>query len=178
MNEDPLQPARADLLFAKIQQTRVAYAEKLAAVENLRDAATLRLEALKDELSPILAVSSKAPDIVDLTVVPGHPPRLWIDMTSYVLMSPTPSTYSYRRDSLSGSEVIIETADRAAVCDAVATHVASRLIEREKAFNQMPVLETKRASANNAREWLLLALLSALTVGGYVLLFAILGTWQ
>lgn len=124
--------ANDGLLAENIWAARNAHAEKLAAIGNIHDASILRLQVLRDELVPHFENNPKARGIVDLVLVPGHPPRLWIDMTSYVLMAPDPSTYRVQRDSFCGHDVLHESTSRSAAIAAVIRHVAHHLVEREK----------------------------------------------
>ena len=107
------------LLEQNIRIARVAHAEKLSAIGNLHDAAVLRLQALKDELAPLFAGYPLARHAIDLVLVPGDPPRLWIDMTAYVVMAPTPSSYRLQRDSFCRQELLLETEERHELVDAM-----------------------------------------------------------
>jgi hypothetical protein len=76
-------------LDAALRSARLAEAAHFEALMNIRDAATLRLQVLKDDLEPVVEARREADTFIDLALVPGSPPRLWIDMVSYVLMAPT-----------------------------------------------------------------------------------------
>jgi hypothetical protein len=120
------------LLEENIRTARMAHAERLTAVQNVHQAAVLRLQVLKNQLAPLLANNAAARCIVDLALVPGDPPRLWIDMISYVTVAPSPSTYRLQRDGFCHHEVLLESEDRDEITAAVMQHVASHLVEREK----------------------------------------------
>ena len=156
---------RVSLLDRNIRLAREAHAEKLEAIRNVHDAAVLRLEVLKDELTPLFAGNPAARRIVDLALVPGHPPRLWIDMTSYVVMSPDPSTYTLQRDSFSSREVLLQSAQRDEVVAAVMRHVASHLVEREKQLQLVSAAKSGWGFPAYRSSSLMLAWLSGLTLG-------------
>ena len=156
---------RVNLLDRNIRLAREAHAEKLEAIRNIHDAAVLRLEVLKEELTPLFSGNPAARRFVDLALVPGHPPRLWIDMTSYVIMSPDPSTYLLQRDSFSSSEVLFQSSQRDEVVAAILRHVASHLVEREKQLQLMSAAESGWVIPASRSSSLMLAWLSGLTLG-------------
>ena len=156
----------ASRLDDEIRQARVAHAEKLEATCNVHDAAVLRLQVLKDELAPLFARNSAARRVVDLALVPGDPPRLWIDMICYVVMAPDPSTYRLQRDSFSRHDVLLQSARRDEVIAAAMQHVASHLVEREKQLQLVSAVQVFWSGGNrSAVQTVVLAWLSGVTVG-------------
>jgi hypothetical protein len=152
------------LLEEKIHIARLAEAEKLAATRHVHDAALLRLQVLRDELVPAFAAYPLTRGIVDLSLVPGDPPRLWIDMTCYVVMAPDPATFRLQRDGLLRQETLIESANRTEIIASVMQHVAHHLIAREKQMRLMAELEEDTAAGSPSTP-LLLSWLSGLTIG-------------
>lgn len=124
------QPPGLPNLDHAIRSARLAEAAHFDAILDIRDAATLRLQVLKDSLAPVLAARREVSAFVDLVLVPGFPPRLWVDFISYVIMAPDARTYRFQRDTSAGHEVLFETADRAEMSEKVTVYVAHRLIER------------------------------------------------
>jgi hypothetical protein len=110
----------------------LAEAAHFEAVLDIRDAQTLRLQVLKDELAPIIAANAEATAFVDLALVPGDPPRLWVDLITFVIMAPDPRTYRLMQDGPGGRQILLETADRTEMIECVKQHVAHRLIARER----------------------------------------------
>src|SRR5436305_446464 len=96
-----------------LRQARLKEAAHLEAVIDIRDAETLRLQVLKDDLVPIVASKREAEEFFDLALVPGDPPRLWIDLATSVVMAPDPRTYRLVEDSHVGRDTLLETQDRA-----------------------------------------------------------------
>jgi hypothetical protein len=152
------------LLEEKIHIARLAEAERLAATQRMQDAALLRLQVLRDELVPAFAAYPLTRGIVDLSLVPGDPARLWIDMTCYVVMAPDPSTYRLQRDGLLRQETLMQSSSREEIIASVMQHVAHHLVAREKQIRLMAELEEDSATVPSSTP-LLLAWLSGLTIG-------------
>ena len=102
----------------------------------IRDAQSLRLQVLKDELEPVVAARREARDFVELALIAGDPPRLWIDLTSYVMMAPDPRTFRLVQDSREGPQTLVETRDRAEMASKITEFIAHRTIERQR---ELPV---------------------------------------
>ena len=153
------------LLEEQIRMARLAHAERLTATEHIHNASVLRLQVLKDELAPMFAQNRAACRVVDLALVPGDPPRLWIDMTSYVTMAPDPATYRLQRDTFCRHELLLESRDRSEIITSIMVHVASHLVEREKQLALMMTSERAQAGTGIRRSSLILAWLAGLTLG-------------
>src|SRR5262245_28849469 len=95
-------------LSGALRQARLAEAAHFEAVLDIRDAQTLRLQVLKDELSPVILSNAEAASFIDLALVPGDPPRLWIDLISSVVMAPDPRTYRLVQDAAAGRQTLLE----------------------------------------------------------------------
>lgn len=131
-------------LDAALRRAREMEAAHLEAVLAVRDAELLRLEALKAELAPAVAAHDRARDFFDLAIVPGEPPRLWIDLISSVIMAPDPRTYRLTQELLSGRAVLLETADRAEMTEKIKAYMAHRLVARDREIaGARPVSELK-----------------------------------
>ncbi|NJM29852.1 MAG: hypothetical protein HC855_06900 [Rhizobiales bacterium] len=121
-----------DALADALRRARLAEAAHVDAVLNIRDSKTLRLQLLKDDLLPIVSSNPEASKLFDLALVPGDPPRLWLDMIAQVVMEPDHRTYRLVQDTRLGRETLFETADRAEMMEHAKTHLAHRLIARER----------------------------------------------
>ncbi len=152
------------LLEEKIHMARMAEAERLAAAQHVHDAALLRLQVLRDELIPAFAAYPLTKGLIDLSLVPGDPPRLWIDMTCFVVMAPDPSTFRLQRDGLLRRETLLQSSDREQVIASIMQHVAHHLIAREKQIRLMDELD-RDTGPGSAATPLLLSWLSGLTIG-------------
>jgi hypothetical protein len=159
---------------AALSSARLAEAAHFEALMNIRDAATLRLQVLKDDLEPIVEARREADGFIDLALVPGYPPRLWIDMVSYVLMAPDPRTYRFCQDTAGGQKVLVETIDRAEVAERITAYIAHRTIDRQRHVVE-PASDIQ--PAHRAYGWgaLLLAWLSGFSLG--VLAFILITLW-
>jgi hypothetical protein len=115
-----------------MRRARLREAVHFDAVHALRDAKSLRLAVLKDELAVIVAASPAAGESFDLAISPGENPRLWIDLITSVIMEPDPKTYRLIEDTHGGREVLCESADRAEIVERIKQHMAHRIIARER----------------------------------------------
>jgi hypothetical protein len=170
--EAPLAPAMSEAL----RKARLAEAAHFDAAADIRDAKTLRLTVLLDELRPHLAgIALRGGHFIDPVVMPGEPPRLWIDMVSYVLMEPDPRTYRLQRDTAGGHEILLETRDRREMHQHIITYAAHRLVERERQF-AFDARTRQPAGKRYGGTALFLAWLSGFSVG--VLALFALGIWM
>jgi hypothetical protein len=117
-----------------IRRVRTAEAERSDVVVELRDAERARLEMLADELKGVFADVPADDEQFVFAVAPGTPPRLWIDLTSFVIMGRDRRTYRFLKDTRLGRTVIRESANLNDMADTVTHYVAERMIERERAI--------------------------------------------
>lgn len=157
-------------LNGALRQARLAEAAHFEAVLDIRDAQTLRLQVLKDELAPAILGNSEAACFVDLALVPGDPPRLWIDLITSIVMAPDPRTYRLVQDGPGGRQRLLETADRAEMIERVKQHIAHRLIAREREKTGIAAAKPKVIGHSNAA--LILAWLLGFAIGVMALFIA------
>jgi hypothetical protein len=150
-------------LNGALRQARLAEAAHFEAVLDIRDAQTLRLQVLKDDLAPAVLANADAAAFVDLALVPGDPPRLWIDLITSVVMAPDPRTYRLVQDETAGRQILLETADRVEVADRIKQQIAHRLIAREREKSRMAA--SKPVSTGYSTSALILVWLSGFTIG-------------
>ena len=117
-----------------IRRVRTAEAERSDVVVELRDAEKARLELLAEELQSVFAEVPADNETFLFSVAGGMPARLWIDMTSFVVMGRDRRTYRFLKDTRLGRTVILETADIGDMADCVTNYVAERIIERERSM--------------------------------------------
>ena len=156
-------------LAEKLRSARLAEGAHHAAIVDIRDASVLRLQLLKDTIEPEIAGARAVGGFTDLELVVDYPPRLWIDMVSYVVMAPDPRTYRFQSDIRTGHEVLCETGSPDDMAEAVISYVAHRLIEYQRRAEPTPA-EMPSPSLRHAPE--LFAWLSGLTTGVFVVLIA------
>lgn len=164
-------PGTSDLDRA-IRKARLAEAAHFDALVDIRDAATLRLQVLMDALRPVLTGRPDTAGFIDLSLVAGFPPRLWVDMVSYVIMAPDARTYRFQRDVQGGHEVLFESSDRSEMTGKITTYVAHRLIERQRVMAS-GTKDSPAAAPSYSGTTLILAWLSGFALG-ILLLFAVL----
>lgn len=121
-----------DGLADALREARLAEAAHFEAALELRDSKTLRLQILKDELLPTVQSSAEAREMFDLALLPGEPPKLWVDLTSYVVMEPDHRTYRFLQDRQDRREILFEGVDREQTAAAIRRHMAHRLVARER----------------------------------------------
>ncbi|MGE4250069.1 MAG: hypothetical protein AB7F09_11790 [Parvibaculaceae bacterium] len=148
----------------------MAEAAHFEAVLDIRDAQTLRLQVLKDQLAPIILANIEAASFVDLALVPGDPPRLWIDLITSIVMAPDPRTYRLVQDSPSGRQTLLETADRQEMIERITQHIAHRLIAREREKTGVAAARPKLVGHSTGA--LILAWLSGFSIGVLALFVA------
>jgi hypothetical protein len=117
-----------------LRKVRTAETERADVVVELRDAERARLDLLADELRSVFNEVPEDDDQFIFTVAAGTPPRLWIDMTSFVVMARDRRSYRFLKDTRLGRTVILETAKLDDMADTVTHYVAERIIERERAI--------------------------------------------
>ncbi len=115
-----------------LRSARMAQADHLNAIFEIRDIQHLRLEALREDLEKVISEKPGAQDVTDLTVDASEPYRLWIDVLSYVIMEPDPRTYRFVQDTEEERQLIFETKDRPEMVKKITEYVAHRMIEQER----------------------------------------------
>jgi len=165
----------APAVSAALRQARLAESAHFEAAADIRDAKSLRLNVLLDEVrGPLAGLSRRSEGFIDPQVAPSEQPRLWIDMVAYVLMEPDPRTYRFRRDTAGGHEILLETRDRGEMREKIIAYAAHRIVERERQFasderSRQPIYRAYGATA------LFLAWLAGFSLG--VLALFALGVW-
>lgn len=146
-----------------IRRVRTAEAERSDVVVELRDAERARLEMLADELRSVFSEIPDEHDAFALNIAGGTPPRLWVDMTSFVVMDRDRRTYRFLKDTRLGRTVILESDDIDAVADMITSYVAERIIERERAIEGDWVLRRNRRDEEPTRRRTIRNLATSLT---------------
>jgi hypothetical protein len=146
---------RSNAFDDALRQARLAEAAHHEAVLGIRDAKSLRLQLLRDETAGLIADSPEARQLFDLALVPGEPPKLWIDLITFVVMEPDHRTYRLVQDNQAGREVLHETAELGGMVERLKMHMAHRLVARDKRIAQTLPAAQPRFSANAvATAWL------------------------
>jgi hypothetical protein len=135
-----------------IRKVRTAETERADVVVELRDAERARLELLADELRGVFNEVPADDEQFIFTVAAGTPPRLWIDMTSFVVMGRDRRSYRFLKDTRLGRTVILETAKLDDIADTITHYVAERIIERERAIEGDWLMKRVMRDEVNRRE--------------------------
>jgi hypothetical protein len=117
-----------------IRDVRIAQAERDDVIVELRETERIRLVLLAEALA---GVFNDHPDEIDefaLAVLPGNPPRFWVDATSFVMMGRDKRTYRFVKDTRLGRTVLTEDTEVDVIADAVTRYVAERIVLRERAL--------------------------------------------
>lgn len=128
----PESVSRPSRLKDAVREARIDLAERTGVVVDLRNAEIARLQLLNDALDAVFAEIPPAVDLFDRGLVPGDPPRLWIDMIAHVAMGRDKRLYRFLQDTRVGRRVLAESTEVGEVAVAVTRYVARRLVERER----------------------------------------------
>ena len=159
-----------DGLAEALRAARLAEAAHFEAALDLRDSKTLRLQILKDELLPTVQSTPEAKELFDLTLIPGEPPKLWIDLTAYVVMEPDHRTYRVLQDRQDSRDVLFEGADREEAAASIRRHMAHRMVARERQSATLPSI----SGVGYSSATLILAWVSGFAFGALALVAAAL----
>lgn len=156
-----------DGLNEALREARLAEAAHFEAALDLRDSKSIRLQLLKDDLIPIVQSNATAAELFDLALVPGEPPKLWIDLISFVAMEPDHRTYRLVQDRHDGREILHEASDRKDMSAFIRRHMAHRLVARERRTAQATAVSVVTGYSTGS---LILAWISGFALGALILL--------
>jgi hypothetical protein len=125
-------PSNVRSLNDAIRKVRIAEADRSDGFVDLQEAERARLEMLADELRDVFAEVPAENEQFLFSMSSGSQPRLWIDMTAFVVVGRDRRTYRFLKDTRLGRTVLVETASIAEVADQVTNYIAERIIERER----------------------------------------------
>ena len=150
MDERPAAESEPRALRLKdaVREARIDLAERTGVVVDLRNAEAARLQLLSDALDPVFAEIPSDVELFDRGLVPGDPPRLWIDMIAHVAMGSDKRIYRFLQDMRYGRRVLAESGEVEEIAAAVTKYVARRLVERERALagDSGPIVRETRAA--------------------------------
>ena len=145
-----------------------------------RDMEAMRLLALKQEIAPYVEQTPELKPFVELALVAGETPRLWLDLVSYVVMSPDHQLWRLVQDTSEGRQVIFETDQLEEMVSFLKKFLAHRAIMRQRLMEATPSPDApplaRSASAGLQQTWLWMAWLAGLATGVFLLLAWLLGT--
>src|SRR5262245_4817522 len=162
-----MKPTEDGSFEESLRRARLAQSAHFDALADIKDAQTLRLQALRDDLFPLVESNARLQDFVDLALIPGDPPRLWIDLVTYAVMGPEPRTYCLIQDHATGHESLFSSRDRSEMVKYIGERIANRLVERERMLQPS---NNRQLIVGHSSAALLLAWLSGFSLGAFLLL--------
>jgi len=133
-SEGPRAGEKPHPLREALNRARQQEAERSDVIVDLREAELARLELLQDALSDVFDEIPEENDLLECALIPGTPPRLWVDVLGHVVMARDKRTYRFLKDTRHGRHVILETTSLDEMASRITDYVAHRLIERERAL--------------------------------------------
>ncbi len=127
-------PPHLHKLRTAIREARLAEADRSDVIVALRDGEIARLDLLREELEEVFAEIPEDVDLIACEILPGNPPRMWVDVLAYVVMGPDKRTYRFLKSVRHGRQVLHETTSVQDMAGRITAYVAHRLIERERAL--------------------------------------------
>jgi hypothetical protein len=132
-------------LQSAIQSVRLEQARQDDALEDLREAERTRLTMLEEALAGVFDDVPESHRDLALSILPGDPPRFWVDATAYVVMARDKRTYRFVKDTRLGRTVLYEGEDVEGAADAVTRYVAERIVEKQRASEESWVIQHNRS---------------------------------
>ena len=114
-------------LIDAVRRARLEVAERSNAVHDLRMAEHAKLEALRDQLKPVLHALPREADLFDHGLVPGDRPRFYVDMIAFVEMSRDRRNFRFLMDTPDGRKLLGESDDVPVMAKAVTNYLGRRL---------------------------------------------------
>lgn len=126
-------PSGDGRLRSALEVARDQQAVRFDAIEEVRALDAARLQALADDLEAVFDDVPQGHDLFICQVVPGDPPRLWVDLLSYVAMDDDGRTYRFVMNGRSGREILAESSEISEISGHVVAYIAHRIIDIERA---------------------------------------------
>ncbi|MTI43582.1 hypothetical protein JM93_02804 [Roseibium hamelinense] len=134
MQDNVVPHARVRSLRDAIRKVQLGEVERSDVVVELQETEKARLELLADEMKDVFKEIPEDDDQFSLQILSGSTPRLWIDVTSHVMVGGDRKTYRFVKDTRLGRVVVLETAEIDDMADCLTEYIAERILEREKAL--------------------------------------------
>ena len=125
-------PRRGGELKRVVREVRIARAERNDVAANVGEAEQAQLERLGDALEGVFQELPQDHEQLLLGLLPGKPPRFWVDATSFVTVVGDERQYVFAKDTRLGRTVLAQSSDAEAIADAVTRYVAERMVERNR----------------------------------------------
>ncbi len=132
-----------------LREVRIAHAERNDVVVELREAEQARLELLVEALEGVFDDLPQDHEQLLVGLLPGRPPRYWVDATAFVQMGRDKRQYQFVKDTRLGRTTLAESNSVEAIADSVTRYVAERIVEREQAIES----DWLGAAVRRQRNW-------------------------
>lgn len=119
-----------------------------------------RLDALAQSLRSVYTeipkVAQARQDAFTFALLPGKPPRFWVDLTSFVVMTDGGQIFHFMKDTREGRITLFESDSLEDTADAVTDYVAERIVQQRAdgvvAAPETPELPPKRQPSQGMPE--------------------------
>ena len=118
-----------------LREVRIAHAERNDVIVELRETEQMRLQLLAEALDGVFKDLPDDYEQLLLGLLPGQPPRYWVDATSFVMMGRDKRQYQFVKDTRLGRAVLAESMSVETIAQAVTRYVAERIVERDQAID-------------------------------------------
>ena len=137
---------------AALKQARLAEAAHLDALVALKDGKALRLDALRERLLQGLPLDDGLRPLIELKLLPGETPRLFLDLISSVGMGADGRLYELQQDREGDRIVTYETPD----VDAMYRHILKMQAHKRiaEARSATGVAEIPAPGASSESDWI------------------------
>ena len=115
-----------------MNKIRTAQADRDDVVVEMKHTKVSRLELLHDDLQSVQDDIPYNNEMFDFALMKGDPPRLWIDITSFVRMGADGRDYEFVKDTRMGRVILGRGSSRKKMGEHITDYVAERLLERER----------------------------------------------
>jgi len=121
-------------LAEAMERVKTAQADRDDVVVEMKQLSRTRLEMLAQDIQPVFDALPEDVDLFEFALANGEPPRLWIDVTSFVRMGPDRRVFEFVKDTRLGRTIIAHTDDKTRMGEVITDYVAERVLERQRAI--------------------------------------------
>ncbi|MGJ8531343.1 MAG: hypothetical protein ACSHYC_04115 [Alphaproteobacteria bacterium] len=116
----------------------------------------MRLDALAQSLRTVYTeipkVAQARQDAFTFALLPGKPPRFWIDLTSFVVMTDGGQTFHFMKDTRDGRITLFESDSLEDTANAVTDYVAERIVQQRSDGRIVDPVESPESQAESQAE--------------------------
>lgn len=116
----------------------------------------MRLDALAQSLRTVYTeipkVAQARQDAFTFALLPGKPPRFWVDLTSFVVMTDGGQTFHFMKDTRDGRITLFESDSLEDTANAVTDYVAERIVQQRSDGRIVDPVESPEAQTEPLTE--------------------------